>query len=85
MTITATAPEIEQQIQHHEERATYLDANPYVHTNMDEEEHRAEAKRLRILLPAVARSEQRAKAETKAAEEEARVVRVRQRRAHWGC
>lgn len=82
---TETAHEIEQQIQHHEERAAYLDANPYVHTNMDEVEHRAEAKRLRAILPAVALAERRRNADTKAAKEEARVVRVRQRRARWGC
>lgn len=80
-----TASAVEHQIRYHEERAAYLDANPYVHTNMDEEEHRAEANRLRAALPVVAAAEQRAQADSQWAEQQARVERVKQRRARWGC
>lgn len=80
-----TANAIEQQIRYHEDRAAYLDANPYVHTNMDEEEHRAEAARLRSMLPFVADAERKEREAVREAEQWARVERVKQRRARWGC
>lgn len=85
MTALTTSHEVEQQIRYHEERAAYLDANPHVHTSMDEEEHRTEATRLRAILPTVVLAEQRRHADVKWAEEQARVERVKQRRARWGC